>query len=69
VRKTMSNVKHKTIKDDGHLTVITVNGKYGKYIIHVQLGEVIILPICHDKTEVYVNSEEPSIKGIKILKN
>ena len=58
-------VKYKSIKDDGNLTVINVNGRYGEYDVHVQLGRVVVIPI-GKKTHTYENSVEKNIKGIVI---
>ena len=58
-------VKHIEIKDDGHLTVINVNGKYGKYTVHIQLGDVIVLPYAQ-KTNTYTNTLDDTIKGVVV---
>ena len=58
-------VKHKTINDDGHLTVINVNGKYGRYTVHIQLGEVLVLPYAQG-TDFYTNTLDNTIKGIVV---
>lgn len=58
-------VKYKTIKDDGKLTVINVNGKYGEYDLYVQLGRVVVIPV-GKKTTTYANSHDVNIKGVVI---
>lgn len=58
-------VTRKTIKDDGHLTSINVNGVYGNYTVHIQLGSVTVIPTSK-KTSIYINKFEEDIKGIVI---
>jgi topoisomerase IA-like protein len=55
------------LDNDNNLTAINVNdGKYGTYMVYIQLGKVTVIPTFDQNTTVYVNDQAEEIKGVVI---